>query len=132
MSSSELVVADLKSALERSEQEVKMLKEKLLVREREIRDVAMQFIMNLEDTEIDEALLNKNSKFKLPNFPRAQIGDPDCPEITIPKSSFITFPKRRLQSSDLDRNICNYASAYRSMLRWMSEEDFKKMCYLDV
>jgi hypothetical protein len=112
--------------------EINTLKEQLSIRDRELRQVAMKLINDMDDIVLDSALLDRNPKFKLPKFPRAQVGDPDYPKSITPKPSLVTFPKRRLRSVDLDRNISNYAGAYRWMLRWMSEEDFSKMCYLEI
>jgi len=131
MTEKTITEAELKSELEEREKEIKELKEQLYLRDIELRKVAMDLILQMEDTSLDKAILDKNPEFKLPTFPRAQIGDPDYPDSTHPKRSILTFPKRRLVSRDIDNNISNYASVYRGMLRWMSEEDFKKMCYLD-
>jgi len=112
--------------------EIALLKEQLSIRDRELREVAMQLIIQMEEIILDRCLLDKDPLYKLPSFKRAQVGDPDYPEITVPQQkTLFTYPKRRMTGIDMDRNVSNYASVYRGMLRWMSEEDFKKMCYLD-
>ena len=126
----------LKFRLMDREKEVKDLQDALAKQIAEsnkaIRDVAMNWISCMESTLLDKALLgNEWFPFKLPQFPRAVKGDPDYPESTEPKRGLLFYPKRRLTGTDLDKNMCNYAEAHREMLRWMSEEDFKKLCYED-
>jgi hypothetical protein len=112
--------------------EIASLKEQLAIRDRELREVAMELIIQMDEIILDRCFLDKDPLYKLPSFPRAKLGDPDYPEriASSPKMMF-TYPKRRLTGIDMDRNVSNHASVYRGMLRWMSEEDFKNMCYLD-
>jgi len=126
----------LKFRLIDREKEVKDLQDamakQLAESNKAIRDVAMDWISHMQSTLLDKALLGDDwFPFRLPQFPRAVKGDPDYPESTEPKQGILFYPKRRLTSRDLDQNMSNYAEAHREMLRWMSEEDFKKVCYQD-
>jgi len=126
----------LKSQLDDSNAKIKELEDALAKQLAEsnkaIRDVAMDWISHMQSTLLDKALLGDEwFPFRLPQFPRAVKGDPDYPESTEPKEGILFYPKRRLTGRDLDQNMSNYAEAHREMLRWMSEEDFKKVCYKD-
>jgi len=94
---------------------------------RQLRDLAMEFIYYMEPTDFENRLLSG----KLPKFPRSLPGYDDYREIST-KPDIFKFPKRRLTSRDIDSNIFNFAYAKREYLRYMSEEDFKKLCYTDI
>jgi hypothetical protein len=101
---------------------------------KETRDAAMNHILSMGLLEFQERLLyGKDPVFKLPQFKRAIEGDKDYSE----ERPFChpvygsAYPKRRLTSSEIDTNRCNFGDYNRKFLRYMSEEEFKKMCYDD-
>jgi len=94
---------------------------------RQLRDVAMDFIHYMEPIDFDKRLLSGT----LPQFPRALPGYEDYREISLRPEIFV-YPKRRLTHKDVDSNIFNFAYAKREYLRCMSEADFIKLCYTDL
>jgi hypothetical protein len=99
-----------------------------------LRDTAMNHILSMDSLEFQERLLfGQCPEFKLPKFRRAVEGDEDYKDhfISLDIRSETSFPRRRLSSAEIDRNICNFADANRGFLRYISEEDFKIACYED-
>jgi hypothetical protein len=94
---------------------------------RQIRDVAMDFIHYMEPIDFDKRVLSG----MLPQFPRAVPGNEDYRTIT-PRPEIFVYPKRRLTGKDIDSNVFNFAYAKREYLRCMSEADFIKLCYTDI
>jgi len=96
-----------------------------------LRDAAMNHILSMDALEFQERLLfGKGPEFKLPKFKRAVEGDEDYKEDRMCMGlRNVSYPRRRLSSAE--HNVCNFADANRSFLRYMSEEDFKVACYED-
>ena len=117
-----------------------VLEEELKKSNKKIRDIAMEWILSMDPLEFQERVLhsvtnvtNDKFKIKLPDFVRAVEGDIDFPDPMIPvRETNAIFAKKIYSPGDLERSRYNFADENRKILRYMSEEDFIKLCYHDL
>jgi hypothetical protein len=94
------------------------------------RDLAMEWIMSMKPEEFEQRLLTNSGNYKLPDFPRAQPGDEDYPDLKKPQRQ-IAAPdyKYPLMPEEHERGKSNYACLHRKDLLYMSEEEFRACAY---
>jgi hypothetical protein len=108
------------------------LEQQLKQSNKKARDIAMGWILSMDPIEFQERILyGVKPEFKLPDFDRAVEGDDDYPYPSRPVRETNAFSKKKYSGDDLERSRCNYADANRGLLRFMPEEDFKKLCYIN-
>jgi hypothetical protein len=112
--------------------QVYTLEQELKANRKKTRDIAMGWILSMDPIEFQERILyGVKPEFKLPDFDRAVEGDDDYPYPSRPVRETNAFSKKKYSGDDLERSRCNYADANRGLLRFMPEEDFKKLCYIN-
>ena len=101
--------------------------------EKSQRDLAMEWIMNMNPEEFEQRLISNTANYKLPDFPRAQPGDEDYPDFSKPQRQ-IAAPdyKYILTPEEHDLGKSNYALINRADLLYMSVEEYKAIAYDEV
>lgn len=96
------------------------------------RDTAMMFIQNMSPRQFQERLLyGKSKKSKLPKFQRAVEGDEDYIDTeTAMAGTDIRLSKNTIDRFDMKHTI-NFGFNHRDFLRFMTEEEFIKLCYYE-
>jgi molecular chaperone DnaK (HSP70) len=110
------------------------LEQELKQSNKKARDIALAWILSMDPIEFQERLIyGVKPEFKLPDFVRAVEGDKDFPDPSRPvRQTNAIFYKQKYSGDDLERSRCNYADANRHLLRFMTEEQFKELCYDDL
>jgi hypothetical protein len=85
----------------------------------------------MDSIEFQKRLFREHAEFALPDFVREIPENSDHANSIKPATSFLgsAYPKRKLTGKDLDMNATVCGDLNRWMLRWMSEDDFIKLCY---
>ena len=116
------------------EEENRLLKAELISLkkqgEKSRRDLAMEWIRAMDNLQFESRLLSSFDHFKLPDFQRAEEGDEDYPNLSLPQRD-IAVPHYRwpLTYEDTEGGFSNFACVKREYLRYMSEEEFIKISY---
>ena len=125
----EAEVATLRFLLNDANNQIVNLEKKV---EKSRRDMAMEWIMNMDNMQFEQRLLSENPNYKLPDFVCAQPDDEDYPNFRIPQRDIAVQPKKRpLTFEDVGGGIFNFACHKRDMLRYTSQEEFKAEAYED-
>ena len=118
--------------LNKSQSECEELLAQLKVERKTARDIAMLFIQNMSPAQFQERLLfGESDRLKLPKFQRAVEGDEDY----IDKTTALAGTDDRISKKKIERyatnTAINFGFNYREFLRFMSEEEFIKLCYYE-
>lgn len=116
--------------LKKTQSECEELLAQLKIERKKARDTAMMFIQNMSPGQFQERLLyGKSEKSNLPKFQRAVEGDEDY----IDKETALAETDDRISKKKIERyatnTAINFGFNYREFLRFMSEEEFIKLCY---
>jgi hypothetical protein len=98
--------------------------------ERAQRDMAMEWIMSMDNMQFDQRLITNSPNYKLPDFERAQPGDEDHPDLSRPQRDIaVPLSRHPLTYEQVEGGFSNFACLKRSMLRYMSIAEFKALAY---
>jgi len=124
--------------LDERDAKISYLEESLLKAEQDIeaeiadrRDDAMRQIMIMTPQDFQSSLLySRDSKWRLPQFQRAQPGDPDYPDLSKPqRGRGVPYSKFPFTPQQFDGGILNAGDVNRSKLRYMTEEEYIAQFY---
>jgi hypothetical protein len=120
---------ELRSKLLDADEKIAKLEKQV---EKTRRELAMEWIMSMKPEEYEQRLISNSPNYKLPDFPRAQPGDEDYPDLKKPQRQ-IAAPdyKHALMTEEHERGKSNYACLHRRDLAYMSEEEFRACAYED-
>jgi hypothetical protein len=95
------------------------------------RDDAMRQIMSMTPDEFQSRLLYRSSpKWQLPQFERAQPGDPDYPSLSNPeRQRAVPYSKFPFIPCQFEDGILNEGAVNCKKLRYMTEEQYKATFY---
>uniref|UniRef100_A0A6C0ART2 Uncharacterized protein n=1 Tax=viral metagenome TaxID=1070528 RepID=A0A6C0ART2_9ZZZZ len=118
---------ELRSKLVYADEKIAKLEKQV---EKTRRELAMEWIMSMKPEEFEQRLLINSPNYKLPDFPRAQLGDEDYPDLTMPQRQ-IAAPdyKHPLMPREHELGKSNYACLHRKDLLYMSEKKFRDCAY---
>jgi hypothetical protein len=97
------------------------------------REMAMEWIISMKPEEFEQRLLTNSANYKLPDFPRAQPGDEDYPDLTkLERQIAAPYYKYALLPEEHEHGKTNYACSHRKDLLYMSQEEFRACAYEEV
>ena len=118
---------ELRAKLHDANQKIAQLEKQV---EKTRRDLAMEWIMSMNSEEFEQRLISNDANYKLPDFPRAQLGDEDYPDFTkLQRQTAAPDYKHVLTPEEHDLGRSNYACLHRRDLLYISEEDFRACAY---
>jgi hypothetical protein len=118
---------DLGVKLHDANQKIAKLEKQL---EKTRREMAMEWILSMKPEEFEQRLLTKSPNYKLPDFPRAQPGDEDYPDLPkLERQIAAPYIKHPLIPEEHEHGKTNYACSHRKDLLYMSEEEFRACAY---